>query len=194
MTPLYTIRLSVILEVTFWFYLIDAVPRSSRCLQPPTIEGCDTLLLQWSFIPSANQCEQDLACYQQTNSFSSKEECEITCPRVSAPTPPIRILGCRYWLLHMSLCKKSWASSRRDFFGKTHDLMVFTGCGYWKSRVYVYDLRSKKCRVKPWWWRLPPEKKPLFGDSISPVIVPVVTTFESLGEPTVPFMTTGRDY
>ncbi|XP_070383283.1 uncharacterized protein [Dermacentor albipictus] len=194
MTPLYTIRLLVVLEAIFWFYVIEAVPRSSRCLRPPSIEGCDNLLVQWSFIPSANQCEQDFSCYQQPNSFRTREECEITCRRVSAPTPPIRIPGCRYWLLRMSLCKKSWASSRRDFLGKTHDLMVFTGCGYSKSTVYVYDLLSKKCRVKPWWWKMPPEKKPVHGDAISPVILPVVTTFESFGERRAPFMTTDHYY
>ncbi|XP_049511647.1 uncharacterized protein LOC119465289 isoform X1 [Dermacentor silvarum] len=164
-----------------------AVPRSGRCLRPPVIEGCNNLLLLWSFIPNANQCEQGFVCYKQPNSFSTREECEIACPRVPNRRPPVRILGCRYWLLHLNLCEKNWPSSRRDIFGKTHDLTVFTGCGEWKKRVYIYDLLTKRCRVKPWWWKLPPEKK-VFADDFHPVLDPVVTTFQSIDVPNQPFI------
>ncbi|KAL3223724.1 hypothetical protein MRX96_027189 [Rhipicephalus microplus] len=155
--------------------LNEAVQSHPRCRVPPQIEDCNNLVLQWSFIRRDGRCEQSLVCHQSPNSFQTRAECEALCPAVPKRGPLARTVKCSYWLLHMDRCSANWEASRRDIFGRNHDYMVFTGCGYQKRVVYIYSLRTKSCRVKPWWWKLPRPKKILFGDAFIPAIVQPVS-------------------
>uniref|UniRef100_A0A224YB34 Pancreatic trypsin inhibitor n=1 Tax=Rhipicephalus zambeziensis TaxID=60191 RepID=A0A224YB34_9ACAR len=188
MTPLYALRVLAVLKALSWCYVAQAVRIDPRCRVPPQIERCSSLLLQWSFIRGDGRCEQGFVCHESPNSFQTRAECETLCPAVPKGRPPARTRSCRYWLLHMDRCTEHWEASRRDIFGRVHDYMVFTGCGYWKRVVYVYSLRTKSCRIKPWWWRLPRAKKIRIADAFVPALVlPVTETFSSIPVPDVHF-------
>ncbi|XP_037525110.1 uncharacterized protein LOC119402083 [Rhipicephalus sanguineus] len=186
MTLFYALRVLAVLKALSWCYVAEAL-RNPRCVVPPQIEHCNSLLLQWSYIRGARRCEQGFVCYRSPNSFQTREECETLCPAVPHARLPTRVLSCRYWLLNMDRCTDKWESSRRDIFGRVHDYLVFTGCGDFKRVIYIYSLLTKSCTIKPWWWKLPRAKKIPNSDAFIPEYPLPVKTFSSISAPNMPY-------
>nr|XP_054918238.1 uncharacterized protein LOC126543133 [Dermacentor andersoni] len=120
--------------------------RDPRCLQAVTVEGCETVLLGWSFIKASNKCAKGFVCSDNINRFSNQAECTQLCPPIPGRRPRIRIRNCRYWLREGGECQKHWFGFRKDFFGVKRRVLYYTGCDSDQHRHFAYDFFWKRCR------------------------------------------------
>ncbi|KAL1481699.1 hypothetical protein MTO96_034280 [Rhipicephalus appendiculatus] len=66
--------------------------RNEKCSKEVTVEGCDTVLLGWSFSPQHNKCVKGFSCSDIANRFENEWQCKETCPPVSGRRPEIKVL------------------------------------------------------------------------------------------------------
>ncbi|XP_037525108.1 uncharacterized protein LOC119402081 [Rhipicephalus sanguineus] len=132
-----------------------------RCLTATTVEGCDTILLSWSYDNETNECEKGFVCHGCPNRFDTFDDCFDACSTVSITTPKPRPLpkpslpkirrkpwhrGCKYWLMHGACCQSVWLDFVKGFWGRTRRALFYTGCRLDKDRVFAYDFSARKCR------------------------------------------------
>lgn len=120
--------------------------RDPKCLKEVTAEGCDTVLLGWSYIKASNKCAKGFVCSENSNRFSNEVECTKICPTIPGKRPRPRIKNCRYWLMQGGECQKHWFDFRKGLFGVRHRMLYYTGCDGDKHRVFAYDFSWKRCR------------------------------------------------
>uniref|UniRef100_A0A131YPR2 Pancreatic trypsin inhibitor n=1 Tax=Rhipicephalus appendiculatus TaxID=34631 RepID=A0A131YPR2_RHIAP len=133
----------------------------NKCLTATTVEGCDTILLSWSYSNETNECEKGFVCHECPNRFETFDDCSIACNMVSMPIdkpkpipkpvfpkpkPKPRPRSCRFWLMRGGCCQAVWLDFAKNFWGQMRRQLFYTGCRQDKYRVFVYDFRGKKCR------------------------------------------------
>uniref|UniRef100_A0A131Z505 Pancreatic trypsin inhibitor n=1 Tax=Rhipicephalus appendiculatus TaxID=34631 RepID=A0A131Z505_RHIAP len=124
--------------------------RNDKCSKEATVEGCDTVLLGWSFSPQHNKCVKGFSCSDIANRFEKEWQCEKTCPPVSGRRPEIKVLvmwSCQFWLKYGGACQTRWYESYTDKNGRKCRLLYYTGCGAWKHKLYTFDFCRRRCRV-----------------------------------------------
>lgn len=124
---------------------------NERCLKETTVEGCETILLSWSYSNETNTCEKGFVCYGCDNRFDSHDECTTTCPMLPIPAvkpkpkPMLKRRNCRFWLMRGGSCQKIWFEFKKNKLGIMRRLLYYTGCRQEKNRLFEYDFYRKKC-------------------------------------------------
>ncbi|XP_075727848.1 uncharacterized protein LOC142769000 [Rhipicephalus microplus] len=141
----YINRICLVLPVLFQQYPSSAHPKSSACLQTPTVEGCSLIRRMWSFISTSGECEQNFVCSNHTNAFRDKASCMAACPSVPTPLPPESHKDCNYWILRLEQCKQTWMTFFWSVWGRRERVFIYTGCGRSPRRMYVYYVERHRC-------------------------------------------------
>uniref|UniRef100_L7M915 Putative monolaris n=1 Tax=Rhipicephalus pulchellus TaxID=72859 RepID=L7M915_RHIPC len=132
-----------------------------KCLTETTVEGCETILLSWSYNNETSECEKGFVCYGCPNRFETFGDCFDACSTVSQttqkPKPQARPWhskikrrpwhrGCKYWLMHGACCQAVWLDFQKNFWGKKRRVLFYTGCRHDMYRVFAYDFSARRCR------------------------------------------------
>lgn len=131
--------------VAFWEHSSAASTRNSACKETPTVENCTIVLLKWSFNSESNVCERNYVCRENKNLFDSKEECSKTCPPITGMVPRPKEKDCYYWLHKGNGCYSYWFTWYDDRRGRRRPVMIYTGCQWWRDRLYAYYLHERTC-------------------------------------------------
>uniref|UniRef100_A0A224Y801 Pancreatic trypsin inhibitor n=1 Tax=Rhipicephalus zambeziensis TaxID=60191 RepID=A0A224Y801_9ACAR len=131
--------------VTFWKHSSASASRNPACSVAPEVENCTIVLFRWSYDTALNECKQNFVCRENANNFQTKDICETSCPPVPVVTPAPKPKNCYYWLTNGHGCYTYWFTSTYDYWGRPHPVMVYTGCGQWKRKLYAYDMLTRKC-------------------------------------------------
>ncbi|XP_065295387.1 actinia tenebrosa protease inhibitors-like [Dermacentor albipictus] len=118
--------------------------RNEACLKPPT-KNCSIVEYKWSFIEELNGCYQNYVCSDSINNFDDKFKCARACPPLWRPLPPRKRKTCSDWL-QGSPCYQFWWRYYPDVHGFLRLYMLYTGCGEWRNKLYVYDTWKQTCQ------------------------------------------------
>lgn len=135
----------LVIYVAFWEHSSAARSRNHACEENPTVENCSIVLRKWSFNIEANECEINFVCRENKNLFQSQENCTRTCPPISGVAPRPKKKDCYYWLDKGNGCYSYWFTNYYDRWGTSYPVMMYTGCGKWRHRRYIYYLQSRTC-------------------------------------------------
>ncbi|XP_077494321.1 papilin-like [Amblyomma americanum] len=135
-----------VLQVISWIDAERQQERNQRCLKPPKLEGCSTVVLKWSYIEGENKCEQNFVCSGHPNSFTKEHDCTKACPPIHGKMPKPRKVDCMDWLLRGDRCYRYRFGWHPNSKGVRRWGMIYTGCGQWSNRLYFYDMKKRDCR------------------------------------------------
>ncbi|XP_075532131.1 uncharacterized protein LOC142564837 [Dermacentor variabilis] len=124
---------------------IGAPTLNSKCLKEPTVEDCDTILLSWSYNSENKTCEKGFVCMDCVNRFENQNDCTKICSMVQARKPRRNKRNCRYWMSWGARCQDKWFEERMTKAGKMDLILLFTGCGPEKKKLYEYSYSRRKC-------------------------------------------------
>uniref|UniRef100_A0A224YBW8 Pancreatic trypsin inhibitor n=1 Tax=Rhipicephalus zambeziensis TaxID=60191 RepID=A0A224YBW8_9ACAR len=131
-----------------------------RCLTETTVEGCETILLSWSYNNETNECEKGFVCHECPNRFDTFGDCFDACRTVSTTTKKPKPQGkpwhskpkrkpwhrgCKYWLMHGACCQAVWLDFEKSYWGNRRRVLVYTGCRHDMYRVFAYDFSALRC-------------------------------------------------
>uniref|UniRef100_A0A6G5A7H0 Putative bovine pancreatic trypsin inhibitor n=1 Tax=Rhipicephalus microplus TaxID=6941 RepID=A0A6G5A7H0_RHIMP len=131
--------------ISVWKHSSATASRNPACSLVPDVENCTIVLLRWSFSSELNECKRNYVCRENQNNFVTKDLCEASCPPVPGVKPVPKPKDCHYWLANGHACYTYWFTSLRDYWGRQHPVMVYTGCGQWRRKIYVYYMETGKC-------------------------------------------------
>lgn len=120
---------------------------NAKCLKEPTVEGCDTILLSWSFSSETKTCEKGFVCSDCANRFDNQNECTTVCANVQVRKRKRSKKNCRYWLVWGASCQDMWFEFRKNKAGIMRRLLFYYGCGPDKDKLFKYDFYRKKCNA-----------------------------------------------
>nr|XP_050046236.1 uncharacterized protein LOC126543129 [Dermacentor andersoni] len=124
---------------------------NERCLKETTVEGCETILLSWSYSNETSKCEKGFVCHECVNRFDTHDECTTTCPMLPTQAAKPKLVrkqkrrNCRFWLMRGGSCQDIWFEFEKNKLGVMRRLLYYTGCRQDKNRLFEYDFYRKKC-------------------------------------------------
>lgn len=118
-----------------------------KCQIEPTVEGCESILLSWSYSSESKTCEKGFVCMNCDNRFDTQNECTSTCKNAPVEKRKRNKRNCRYWLAWGANCQEKWLEIKKSKTGKVRKLLYYTGCGQDKDKLFEYDLNRRRCHL-----------------------------------------------